>query len=549
VRRRLSFTVVTRIAGVAYIGYLLVANGPLFYRLVLGVVAAVVVLTCHRWRDFALFASPLLLLALAYDELRLLSPARTGVKIDVTGVRDWELAWFGIHTKHGLVTPAQWFQSHTSPVLDFACGLVYLGFMEGFVALAAWWLFRKRHPEARAVMWALLALALICYTIHVLHPTAPPWYVQRYGTGPAVATARSEAAGGLRFDRLLGVSWFSAEYSNSTDVFGPMPSLHVGLAFLGALFAWRFRSLRVVATAFFGLIFLGSVYLDQHYIVDGLAGMVVAGLVFAATVYILRRTAPGVSREVGPTALVTGATSGIGLEFARQLAARGNAVVLVARSESRLQEVAAELEAVHDVRTEVLVADLADWADADRVAERARTVDTVVNSAGFGTRQRFLDNDLEEEMFDVLCRAILVICHAAGRAMKERGRGQIINVSSVAGWLASGTYSAAKSWVTVFSESLAGELVPSGVTVTALCPGFVRTEFHQRAGIGTGAIPGHAWLDARRVVRTCLGDASRRKVISVPGPLYKGVVIAARLAPRRLVRWCGRTVAQGRLSG
>jgi uncharacterized protein len=251
------------------------------------------------------------------------------------------------------------------------------------------------------------------------------------------------------------------------------------------------------------------------------------------------------------TALVTGATSGIGLEFARQLAARGNAVVLVARTESRLREVAAELEAAHDVMTEVLVADLADRADADRVAERARTVDTVVNSAGFGTRQRFLDNDLavEEEMFDVLCRAILVICHAAGREMKERGRGQIISVSSVAGWLASGTYSAAKSWVTVFSESLAGELAPFGVTVTALCPGFVRTDFHQGAGIGTGAIPGRAWLDARRVVRTCLRDASRRKVISVPGPLYKGVVIAARLAPRRLVRWCGRSVARGRLAG
>jgi len=252
-----------------------------------------------------------------------------------------------------------------------------------------------------------------------------------------------------------------------------------------------------------------------------------------------------------PTALVTGATAGIGLEFARQLAARGDAVVLVARTETRLRAVAAEFEAAHGVAPEVLVADLADRADVDRVAERARTVDTVVNNAGFGMRQRFLDNDLaaEEEMFDVLCRAVLVICHAAGRAMKERGRGQIINVSSVAGWLASGTYSAAKSWVTVFSESLAGELAPSGVTVTALCPGFVRTEFHQRAGIGTGTIPGPVWLDARRVVRTCLRDAGRRKVISVPSPLYKGIVIAARLAPRRLLRQSGAAIARTRLTG
>lgn len=250
-----------------------------------------------------------------------------------------------------------------------------------------------------------------------------------------------------------------------------------------------------------------------------------------------------------PTALVTGATSGIGLEFSRQLAASGHAIVLVARNEDRLRAVAAELGAAHGVRTEVLVADLAGRADVDRVAERARTVDTVVNNAGYGMRQRFLDNDLavEEEMFDVLCRAVLVICHAAGRSMKERGRGRIVNVSSVAGWLASGTYSAAKSWVTVFSESLAGELAPSGVTVTALCPGFVRTEFHKRAAIRTEAIPGPMWLDARRVVRDCLTDSDERKVISVPGPLYKGIVLVARLAPRRLIQRSGRAVAGARL--
>lgn len=249
-----------------------------------------------------------------------------------------------------------------------------------------------------------------------------------------------------------------------------------------------------------------------------------------------------------PTALVTGASSGIGLEFARQLAARGDAVVLVSRTESRLRKVAAEIGGTYGVPTEVLVADLADRADVDRVAERARTVDTVVNNAGSGMRLRFLENDLaaEEQLFDVLCRAVLVICHAAGRAMKERGSGQIINVSSVAGWLTTGTYSADKSWVTVFSESLAGELAQRGVGVTALCPGFVRTEFHQRAGIGTGAIPDRAWLDARRVVRTCLRDAERGKVVSVPGPLYKGVAVAARLAPRRILRRSGAAVARAR---
>lgn len=250
-----------------------------------------------------------------------------------------------------------------------------------------------------------------------------------------------------------------------------------------------------------------------------------------------------------PTALVTGATSGIGLEFARQLAARGDDVVLVARNEDRLRAVAADLEATYGVRTVVLVADLANRIDVDRVAERVRNVDTVVNNAGYGVRHRFLDNDLvvEEEMFDVLCRAVLVICHAAGQAMKERGSGRIINVSSVAGWLASGTYSAAKSWVTVFSESLAGELAPSGVTVTALCPGLVRTEFHERAGISTESVPLPLWVNTDRVVRNGLIAADKGKVIAVPSLFYTAIVLVARLAPRRLVRRSGHAVAKARL--
>jgi short-subunit dehydrogenase len=242
------------------------------------------------------------------------------------------------------------------------------------------------------------------------------------------------------------------------------------------------------------------------------------------------------------TALVTGATAGIGREFAVQLAARGNDLVLVARDVERLEELAAELRRTRGVQVEILPADLSDREAtarvAQRLADRERPVDVLVNNAGFGMKQSFLVNDLadEEGMFDVLCRAVLVLSHAAGRAMKERGRGQIINVSSVAGWIASGTYSAAKSWVTVFTEGLAGELAGSGVTATALCPGFVRTEFHARAQIRDYAFPDALWLEAPMLVRECLDDAAAGRVISVPSLTYKALSLALKVVPRALVR-------------
>jgi len=238
------------------------------------------------------------------------------------------------------------------------------------------------------------------------------------------------------------------------------------------------------------------------------------------------------------TALVTGATSGIGLEFARQLGARGHHLVLVAPEADRLEQVCGELADTYDVETEALLADLSVRADVERVAERARTVEVLVNNAGFGLQKWFLDNEraAEEALLDVLCRAVLVVSHAAGRSMRDRGGGTIVNVASAAGWVAGGTYSAAKSWVISFSEGLASELAAAGVTVTVLCPGFVRTEFHQRAEISLDRLPRPLWLDAQRVVRECLADMDKGAVISVPSPIYKTLVWLARVAPRRLVR-------------
>jgi short-subunit dehydrogenase len=238
---------------------------------------------------------------------------------------------------------------------------------------------------------------------------------------------------------------------------------------------------------------------------------------------------------------VTGASAGIGHEFAAQLAARGHDLVLVARDRARLDAVAAELTSRYAVAAEVLVADLSDRSAlqtvAERVADPARPVDVLVNNAGYGQRRSFLRNDLaaEEAAFDVLTRAVLVLSHAAGVAMRERGRGWIINVSSVAGFIASGSYSAAKAWVTTFSEGLAGELAGTGVTVTALCPGFTNTEFQQRAGIGKRG-PDVVWLDPARLVSDCLRDVEKGRVVSVPGLHYKAAVGLLRVAPRSLVR-------------
>ena len=242
------------------------------------------------------------------------------------------------------------------------------------------------------------------------------------------------------------------------------------------------------------------------------------------------------------TALVTGATAGIGREFATQLASKGEDLVLVARDTTRLEALAIELTDAHGIAVEVLPADLADRAQLERVAERlrdtARPVDLLVNNAGYSLNTPFVESEVEaeEQLLDVLVRAVLVLSHAAATAMVGRGRGQIINVSSVAGLLASGTYSAAKAYVTTFTESLSGQLAGTGVRATVLLPGYVRTEFHERAGIDKGERSGPFWLEAPDLVRDALADAASGRVVSVPSPQYKAVVGLVRHVPRALIR-------------
>ena len=242
------------------------------------------------------------------------------------------------------------------------------------------------------------------------------------------------------------------------------------------------------------------------------------------------------------TALVTGPTAGIGACFAQQLAARGYDLVLVARDEERLRESAAELGASYGVTVEVLPADLTDRDDLGRVEARLadpdRPVDLLVNNAGFGLKGRFLDNpvDLETAMLEVLVTAVLRLSHAALGPMAQRGHGGIINVSSVAAFLPRGTYSAAKAWVNSFSEWAANEYRDRGVTVMSLCPGFTRTEFHQRMDVDPGSAPSFLWLEADQLVEKALSDFDRGRVYSIPSVQYKLITTAARVVPNRVLQ-------------
>ena len=242
------------------------------------------------------------------------------------------------------------------------------------------------------------------------------------------------------------------------------------------------------------------------------------------------------------TALVTGATSGIGHAFCRELAEQGYDLVIVARHRARLENVSDELRARYAVNVEILAADLSQRAQlqrvADRLADRDRPINMLVNNAGFGMSRSFLKGELadEEAMLDVLCRAVLVLSHAGALSMKERGRGHVINVSSVAGFVPTGTYGAAKAWVTAFTESLAQELSGSGVSATALCPGFTHTDFHERADVDVSRLPRVLWLEADTLVRDCLEDVKAGKVISVPGLQYKVIAGVAQLMPHSLLR-------------
>jgi short-subunit dehydrogenase len=253
------------------------------------------------------------------------------------------------------------------------------------------------------------------------------------------------------------------------------------------------------------------------------------------------------------TALITGSTAGIGSAFARRLAGDGHNLVLVARNTERLREQATELHDRHGIEAEVLTADLSTdvgiGAVEKRLADRRNPVDLLVNNAGFGNKGQYLEVPIEDEltMLKVHCEAVLRLTSAATGSMRERGRGGVVNVASVAAFVPRGTYGASKAWVVQFTQGAAKDLAGSGVRLMALCPGFVRTEFHERAGMGTSNIPKWMWLDADKLVAAALADLARGKPLSIPDPRYKALMGVVKVLPRAVLG--GMTSRTGRKYG
>ncbi len=249
--------------------------------------------------------------------------------------------------------------------------------------------------------------------------------------------------------------------------------------------------------------------------------------------------------------LITGPTSGLGAGFARRYAADGHELILVARDAVRLNTLAAELHEQHGVSVEVLPADLAEREGRDAVCERLREgVQVLVNNAGFGTSGEFWTADyaLLQAQLDVNVTAVMALTHAALPAMLAAGTGSVINVASVAGLMPGrgSTYSASKAWVIAFSEGLANGLGGTGVGVHALCPGFVHTEFHDRAGIDMAGTPSWFWLEVDDVVRDTLAGVADGQVVIIPGLQYKALTTGSRLLPRTLLRALTKRVGKGR---
>jgi short-subunit dehydrogenase len=252
------------------------------------------------------------------------------------------------------------------------------------------------------------------------------------------------------------------------------------------------------------------------------------------------------------TALITGGTSGIGEAFAHELARRGNNIILVARDTEALASVATVLHAKYGVDVETLRADLSSPEQTQRVVARLldgiHPVDTLVNNAGFGLYASLLGEDLSEQerALEVMIHAVMRLSNAAGRAMKARGHGTIINISSSSAWIYTGNYSAIKSWVLTYTRALAVELEGTGVRVVASCPGWAKTNFHARAGQKVPSLPGWMYVPVASIPRDALACAEAGKVVSVPHWPWKIAIWVAQHGPQSIPRYFARKITHSR---
>ena len=239
-------------------------------------------------------------------------------------------------------------------------------------------------------------------------------------------------------------------------------------------------------------------------------------------------------------ALVTGASAGIGLEFVHQLAKKGYDVILVSRNKNKLEEIAKDVTNKYGVKTQVLTADLGTDQGIKQTCDfiLQNDIEFVVNNAGLGINKPFHATDLAEEvnLLNVLVKAPLEISHAAINQMRKKNKGFIVNVGSVAAWTTSGTYSAAKVWLTSFSESLNTNYKNSGINVTVVAPGFTRTEFHQRAQMPTNEIPNWMWISTQLVVKESIKAVLKAKPVVIPHLKYKILFVFLRVMPRSFIR-------------
>ncbi|TYC97893.1 SDR family NAD(P)-dependent oxidoreductase [Arthrobacter echini] len=247
------------------------------------------------------------------------------------------------------------------------------------------------------------------------------------------------------------------------------------------------------------------------------------------------------------TVLITGATSGIGAEFARHFASRGRDLVLVARAPGPLGETAAALRERWGIGVETIAADLLETDGLARVLARLADdgpahpgrarVTVLVNNAGYGLVKPFADNTLDDEVrhLRIHLEVPLSLAHAALQSMRRHEHGTIINIASVAGFTPRGTYGAVKAAMISFSRWANLTYGPGGIRVTAVCPGFVHTDFHQRMGADRASVPGILWLDTDLVVREALRDTAAGKAVSIPSLRYRVLVALARVAPSSLV--------------